>query len=113
MRVMTVPNANMAAHLEDACDRIANNFGDESRFDITIADEVMGEVIDEYAEWVASNDSEPYLPKLLSARIFLLSNWDVINNELLTIISDDSDVSEGTHKAQLTNLYKKMKGLML
>ena len=112
MRVMTIPNQLCTDELLDACDRVANMYGDGQAFNLQAADEQMGNVIDTYAIWISEHDEEPYLPQVLNNNTLLLSNWDAINDELLGIIDQTADLRSGSDKAQLTKLYKKIKGLL-
>jgi hypothetical protein len=65
-----------------------------------------------WAIWISEHDEEPYLPQVLNNNTLLLSNWDAINDELLGIIDQTADLRSGSDKAQLTKLYKKIKGLL-
>jgi hypothetical protein len=112
MRVMTIPNQLCTDELLDACDRVANMYGDGQVFNLQAADEQVGNVIDNYAVWISEHDEEPYLPQVLINHTLLLSNWDAINEELLGIIDQTADLRSGSDKGQLTKLYKKIKGLL-
>jgi len=117
MRVMTIPNQLCADELLDACDRVANMYGDGRHFDPQAADEDDDDdVLASYAAWRANHDEEPYLPQVLNSDVFLLSNWDALNDALngalLFIIEETAYRLTGSEKAQLTKLYKKMKGLL-
>jgi hypothetical protein len=109
---MTIPNQLCADELIDACDRLASMYGDGRRFDPKAADENDNYVLEAYAAWRTSHDEEPYLPEVLTDRVLLLSNWDALNDELISIIEETADNCSGSEKSQLKKLYKKMEGIL-